>query len=92
MDLERVPTIVANCFFPWEQTTILPFDDRIALACLGFQQRAIAYGDVAAAVMDQSCPLQPSGGLRDALAAYAQANGNQLLRQWQIVRCRPVQA
>ena len=72
MDLGCVHTGVANGVFGGEQTVILPFDDRIALACVCFQPGAIEYGNVAAAVMDQSRLLQPTSRLRDAFAAHAQ--------------------
>ena len=74
------------------KTVILPFDDRIALAYPCFQLTAIEYGNVAAAVMDQSRRLQPSSRLRDAFAAHAQHIGNQFLRHRQLVRGQPVQA
>ena len=55
-------TSVVNGVSRAEQTTILPFDDRIALAHPRFQLGTIEYGDVAAAAMDQSRLLQLSSG------------------------------
>jgi hypothetical protein len=92
MDLNCVHTSVANGVFGGEQTIILSFDNRIALAYLCFQLEAIEYGNVAAAAMDQSRLLQLSSGLRDAFAAHAQHMSDQFLRHRQLIRGRPVQA
>src|ERR1039457_1358979 len=75
-----------------EQTILLAFDDGIALAYLCFQSGAIEYGNVAAAVMDQSRLLQLSSGLRDTLAAHAQHMSDQFLRHRQLIRGQPVEA
>ena len=75
-----------------EQTVILAFDDRIALACPRFQRRAVEHDHAAAAAKDQPGLLQPYGNLGDALAAHAQHVGDQVMRERQLVGGQPVQA
>ena len=82
--------IVAD-IFRLQQTPILPFDDRIALAYPCFQSTAIEHGNVAAAAMDQARLLQLAGGLRDAFAAYTEQSGERLLRDGQLGTGRPIE-
>jgi hypothetical protein len=77
---ERSPRIAVDAPVIGEQTIVLALDDRIALAHLRFQPRAVEHDNAATALMNQSRFLQLSGSLRDAFAAHAQHIGNQTLR------------
>lgn len=92
MDLDCVHTSAANGVFGGEQTIIFPFDDCIALACPCLQSGAIEYGNMAAAVMDQSCLLQVSSGFRNAFAAHTEHICNQLLCHRHVIAWQAIQA
>ena len=77
--------------FRAQQTLKLLFDDRIALAYPYFEPVAIEHGNVAAAVIDQPRVLQLADGRRDAFSAHAEQTCEQLLRDRQLVRRRPIQ-
>src|SRR4030095_10775453 len=61
-------------------------DYLIALTRPRLQPRAIYYGDLAPAIMNQPGVLQLPSGLGDTFAAHAQHVGDQLLRHGQFVR------
>jgi hypothetical protein len=68
-----------------EQTVILPFDNRIALAGLCFQSGSIEYDNVTAGVLNPPLALQLASGHGDTFASHAQHMGNQFLRHRQLV-------
>lgn len=74
------------------QTLAFPLGDRAALACMRFQARAIGYGNVTTAAAGRARLPQPSGGLRDAVAAHPRYLGNAFVRRRQFVRGQPVEA
>src|SRR4030095_9645912 len=69
-----------------QETIEFRLDDLIALTRPRLQPRAIDYGDLAPAVMNQPSVLQLPGSLGDTFAAHPQHVGDQLLRHGQFVR------